>query len=81
MLTLTIQGTAVIARITVASLGVSFDLTFHAPNEWSARLLLNAMRAQAQSAMSAIRQEAYAEGWKDAKAKRAKTTWFSGRLP
>mgnify|MGYP000940187421 CR=1 FL=1 len=58
-----------------------FEFSFPAPNDWSASLLVGALRDALHGAIKRAREEAYADGWRDAKAKRKRATWFSSRLP
>lgn len=43
-----------------------------------ANLLGDHLRSKLNNKLRAIREEAYEQGWKDAKAKRKKKDWFSG---
>lgn len=61
--------------------GDTFDFSFHAETEWSARLLANAVLEAFNHAMKRVRREAYEQGWRDAKAKRRKEDWFSTEWP
>lgn len=49
-------------------------------SELDAVLLERHLRDELYSRVEAIREEAYNQGWKDAKAKRKKQTWFWGIL-
>lgn len=83
MITITRFGTKVKLNVEVASAsypGNSFNLYWDAGSEWAAGLLTDAMRAQLEGAVRSARMAAYADGYKDAKAKRAKNQWFSGRI-
>lgn len=53
-----------------------FGFTFKCGNEVYAGLLTQAMREAVSDALMAARKQAYDQGWADAKAKRAKQTWF-----
>lgn len=55
-----------------------FDFEWQCGGEYSAGLLYGAMREQLSEALETARREAYSQGWRDAKAKRAKERWFSG---
>ena len=71
-------------RITVETRldgGTAFTLSFECGRAYVADLLLRYFSDLLTERMKAIRADAYAEGWSDAKAKRAKETWFSGELP
>jgi hypothetical protein len=68
-------------RLSSHTAGTDFRLVYNAGAEWAARLLHADLRERLSQRMRQIRQEAYAQGWKDAKAKRRKETWFSGELP
>lgn len=54
-----------------------FALTINQDYEYQAQLLLNQLDKHLRNNLEAIRKEAYEQGWKDAKAKRKKKTWFS----
>ena len=56
-----------------------FRLEIHQAYEYQAELLLRQLDKNLSSQLERIRKEAYEQGFKDAKAKRAKQTWFSGR--
>lgn len=43
-----------------------------------AGLLADAMQRQTKETLKTIRREAYGQGWRDAKAKRKKATFFGG---
>jgi hypothetical protein len=45
-----------------------------------AGLLTEAIQNQLGNVVEQARREAYSRGWQDAKAKKAKETWFSRRL-
>jgi hypothetical protein len=47
------------------------------PDPTFAAFAQNAMAVQLRDALQNIRREAYEAGWKDAKARRRKATWFS----
>jgi DNA-binding NtrC family response regulator len=51
-------------------------LSWNCNSELLAELLVSHLRRRLGNKISEARQEAYAQGWKDAKAKRAKRTWF-----
>ena len=58
-----------------------FTFTWDTEASWSAGLLTSAMKTALETRITAIREEAYQDGWRDAKAKKGgKRTWFSGRL-
>lgn len=59
----------------------TFWFQFPAGSRWAAKLLVNHIARTLFERMKALRAEAYAEGWADAKAKRAKASWFSGSGP
>lgn len=75
------EGSEVCISLHVVMAGPTFTWRWNAGTEWAATLLLRAIREQLGDGMTEARAEAYAEGWRDAKAKRAKQQWFSGRLP
>ena len=51
--------------------------SFHAPDEFYARLVESAMYDELRKLVQDIRKESYERGWKDARAKRAKETYHS----
>lgn len=61
--------------------GLIFELRWAAGSEWSARLLAHSLRSRISDLLSRIRREAYEDGWRDAKAKRRKATWWPGNWP
>ena len=61
--------------------GTVFPLSFETGRAYVADLLLRYFSDLLTHRMKDIRADAYAQGWADAKAKRAKETWFSGELP
>lgn len=54
-----------------------FSFKYDAGVEWAALLVWNNLREKQMKELHRIREEAYAEGWKDAKAHKVKQTWFS----
>lgn len=54
-----------------------FTLNINETYAYQAELLTRQLNDQLQKKLEAIRKEAYEQGWKDAKAKSAKKTWFS----
>lgn len=57
-----------------------FSLRFNVGTDWAASLLVWHLRRRLDAHIEATRKEAYAAGWKDAKAKTKKQTWFSSRF-
>ena len=57
-----------------------FRLRFSTGSDWSAGLVAGNLSEAISSAVKAARSEAYANGWRDAKAKRKKCEWFSESL-
>lgn len=62
-----------------AANGSVFPFSFSAGSEYAAQLLLFHLRDRMQNSLHAIREEAYREGWKAAKAHAKKQTWFASR--
>ena len=54
-----------------------FSLPIYQSHDYQAALLCRQLNENLGNKLEAIRQEAYTQGWKDAKAKCAKKTWFS----
>lgn len=54
-----------------------FLFKWNCNDECYATLLRDHMHERLNRKLAAIREEAYLQGWKDAKAKTAKKTWFS----
>lgn len=59
----------------------TFDATFDALTPWAASLLREALQEKFSDRVKTARRDAYAQGWRDAKAKRKRETWFAGWLP
>lgn len=72
-------GADVVLRITPGyPLGDRFfDLRWGTGSEWGAQLLWQMFDRALGARLEAIRKEAYAQGWRDAKSKKTKRTWFS----
>ncbi len=47
---------------------------------WHAELVVRYLKNRLKECVKQIRRDAYEQGWKDARAKRVKETWFSGEL-
>lgn len=76
------SGREVHFKLTLTAIGSWFIFSCDAGSEWAAKLLVQAIQRQLEAGMEEARRQAYAEGWRDAKAKKAaKQIWFSGRLP
>ena len=58
----------------------TFDATFDAGTPWAASLLRSALDEALSEQIRSARLLAYADGWRDAKAKRKRETWFAGWL-
>lgn len=68
-------------KITVetgTSTGGDLWLYWECNSELFAELLTNELREKLTERLQAIRQEEYNQGWKHAKAKKAKQNWFAG---
>lgn len=46
--------------------------------EWYSELLRKQLDERLWASLKKIREDAYNDGWKDAKAKKMRQTWFSG---
>lgn len=58
--------------------GTKFSGRFSTGAAWVCALLWQHLHGRMQDELRRIRQEAYTQGWKDAKAKKAgKETWFA----
>ncbi len=44
----------------------------------TAQLVINAIKDQMNERLKVIREKAYEDGWKDAKAKKRRQDWFAG---
>jgi hypothetical protein len=75
------EGTRVVLHIRVDLVNETFEWSYNAGTEWAAILLRNALVSALGSRMTQAREEAYNEGWKNAKAKKPRQGWFSARLP
>lgn len=74
------KGSEITAQIE-ANVGVErrfFQFTLNLQSEVYACLLRDNFSEKLRNSLKTIREEAYVKGWKDAKAKTAKETWFSG---
>ncbi len=82
ILELSRDGCQVKVSVTImADILRAFPCSFRTVEPWAAWALVARMQDQLDARMRTIRADAYARGWKDAKAKRARETWFSGELP
>lgn len=68
----------VYATVVCSPIGHSFDFEWSAGYEWAAKFLHRALSDALYSNLERIRRDAYEAGWKDAKGKKTKATWFSG---
>lgn len=57
-----------------------YHFTWKTHDEAYAQMLAYHVNKSLKEKMQEIRQQSYEQGWKDAKAKRKKETWFSGWL-
>ena len=57
-----------------------FQLDINQGHPYQAELLYRQLNKTLREKLESIRREEYEKGWKDAKAKRAKQTWFSGKF-
>jgi hypothetical protein len=71
------HGTQVKVEIDPGINGSTMLLYWQADKEMLAYLLRDKLQTELGDKLRAIREEAYEKGWKDAKAKRAKSTWFA----
>jgi hypothetical protein len=58
--------------------GNHFVLKISSTHDYQAELLKRQFQKKLSDELEAIRREAYNQGWKDAKAKTKKQTWFTG---
>jgi hypothetical protein len=65
----------------VKLLGTTFDCKFTCGSWWSAQLLRDAIAESLGDSMEEARRDSYADGWRHAKAKTARATYFFRRLP
>lgn len=56
--------------------GTHFELTINQNHEYQAELPKRQFQKHLEDKLKAVKQEAYNEGWKDAKAKRRKKIWM-----
>lgn len=70
--------TTISGQYPVSDWGYTF--TFNAGSKDYAAMLSHNLRDHLEKSLRTIREHAYNDGWKDAKAKRGKKTWFSGLL-
>lgn len=77
MLTIAAEGTAVV--VTLVFLGWSHHFRKECGSEWAAQLLARSIHDARYKNMQRAREEAYRQGWKDARSRKtAKLTWWSG---
>lgn len=57
-----------------------FTMRFEAGVEWAAGLLAQLFKDTLWNRLKSIREKAYARGWADAKAKRARDPYFTGTI-
>lgn len=55
-----------------------FELEIHQGKDYQAELLREALNENLNRHITKIKEEYYNQGWKDAKAKTKKRTWFGG---
>ena len=79
MININKHGTTVKVSIETGLIASSSDvlLYWECGNDVFAELLTNQLRKKLADRIQAIRQEEYEQGWKDAKAKKRKRTWFA----
>ena len=56
----------------------TYNFRWTTNDEAYSQLLTNQINEDVKKNLKVIRREAYNEGWKDAKAKRKKESWFGG---
>lgn len=65
---------------TVTDFAKHHVFTLELQEEWIAELLLRHIRQRTHEALEHARREAYEQGWKDAKGKKKKQTYFNSNL-
>ena len=82
MISFEVAGSEIIVRFTLGYPVSAFGLTgrVNAGTQLAATLLREHLDERLAKSVRRARELAYAEGWKDAKAKRARTEFFSGVL-
>lgn len=65
-------------KIVVDSGVGKFTFTHHCAEDYLAGLMRDQYEKHMNSVLEQERRKAYDQGWKDAKAKRKRETWFSG---
>lgn len=79
MITITKKGTSVMIEVqSKYPLNRSYLFYWECGREDFALLLRDNLQGKMNDALEKIRQDAYMKGWKDAKARAKKETWFSG---
>jgi hypothetical protein len=71
------DGDKVLVRVGEPISGETYHFSFNAGSSWAARLLSFAIDKALGEVIREARAKAYADGWRDAKAKRAKQVHFS----
>lgn len=78
MIRISTDGAAVILDITLARTGDAFQFQFNTHSAAWARLLAAAINDTQARALQRIREQAYDEGYRDGRAKRARRTSHGG---
>lgn len=78
MIQFTREGTKVRIEISSNALSKSFLFYHECGQDHFASLMDDSYQERMSQSLERIRREAYNQGWKDAKAKVKKESWFSG---
>lgn len=75
------KGTCLQINLSEGPLGYVFTLYLECGTDWQASLLTSYYQTKFGTLVKDVREEEYARGWKDAKAKKGeKKKWFSSLL-
>jgi len=73
------DGEEVLVKVnTSSSINWHIKAKFNCNSELYAALLRQELHSHLNNTLERIRKQAYEQGWKDAKARTKKETWFSG---
>lgn len=73
------EGTKVVITVESGVMNYEFSFNHECNHDHFAVLMRDAYNKHMNEELRKVREQAYNKGWKDAKAKVKKETWFSGR--
>lgn len=81
MIRITRQNSSVVLKLGSIIQGAgewTYTFSWNASGDDYAQLLVNQFNESLENRLKKIREDSYEQGWKDAKAKTRKQTWFGG---